>query len=81
MIILIFEHILQIGISIVLPILSAKILIELTSNEYMRILGVAIVMLIVDLINNTNRYVMNRISARLYRNIMSRLKSIWENVY
>lgn len=74
LIILIFEHILQIGISIVLPILSAKILIELTSNEYMRILGVAIVMLIVDLINNTNRYVMNRISARLYRNIMSRLE-------
>ena len=54
LIILIFEHILQIGISIVLPILSAKILIELTSNEYMRILGVAIVMLIVDLINNMN---------------------------
>ena len=51
--------------------MSAKILIELTSNEYMRILGVAIVMLIVDLINNTNRYVMNRISARLYRNNMS----------
>ena len=53
---------------------SLIILIELTSNEYMRILGVAIVMLIVDLINNTNRYVMNRISARLYRNIMSRLE-------
>ena len=74
LIILIFEHILQIAISIILPILSAKILIELTSNEYTRILGVALVILIVDLINNTNRYVMNRISARLYRNIMSRLE-------
>lgn len=74
LIILISEHILEIAISIVLPILSAKILIELTSNEYMRIIGIALIILIVDLINNTNRYVMNRISARLYRNIMSRLE-------
>lgn len=81
LIILIFEHILEIAISIVLPILSAKILIELTSNEYMRIIGIALVILIVDLVNNTNHYVMSKNTSRLYRNIMCRLEiDLGENV-
>lgn len=81
LIILISEHILEIAISIVLPILSAKILIELTSNEYMRIIGIALIILIVDLVNNTNHYVMSKNTSRLYRNIMCRLEiDLGENV-
>ena len=74
MILIILGHILQIIISIILPILSAKILVEITSNEYIRVLVIAIILLFVDLINNTNSYVISNIFSKLYRNIMSKLE-------
>ena len=70
LILIILGHILQIIISIILPILSAKILVEITSNEYIRVLVIAIILLFVDLINNTNSYVISNIFSKLYRNIM-----------
>ena len=48
LILIILGHILQIIISIILPILSAKILVEITSNEYIRVLVIAIILLFVD---------------------------------
>lgn len=74
LILIILGHILQIIISIILPILSAKILVEITSNEYIRVLVIAIILLFVDLINNTNSYVISNIFSKLYRNIMSKLE-------
>lgn len=67
---LIIGYIFRIIASILFPILSAKIIISLTSNNYVQILLVAGVILLVDIINNIDNYLIRRVSSRMYRNIM-----------
>lgn len=67
---LIIGYIFRIITSILFPILSAKIIISLTSNNYVQILLVAGVILLVDIINNIDNYLIRRVSSRMYRNIM-----------
>ncbi len=69
-----FLNIFSIVFSIFLPILSANIVIELTQNNYTRIILVAFAIFIVNIIYNLTMYVARRCSLRVYRNTMSELE-------
>lgn len=71
---LIIINIVQIVISIVAPILSAKVVISLTSNEYMEILLISVLMFMLDTINRIISYFSRIITIKIYRNILSRLE-------
>ena len=71
---LIIINIVQIVISIVAPILSAKVVISLTSNEYMEILLISVLMFMLDTINRIINYFSRIITIKIYRNILSRLE-------
>ena len=71
---LIIINIVQIVISITAPILSAKVVISLTSNEYMEILLISVLMFMLDTINRIISYFSRIITIKIYRNILSRLE-------
>lgn len=66
--ILILSNIVNIALSIIAPILSAKIIIELTSNNYTRIIVVALTIFIVEFIQELSRYLARTNSIKMYRN-------------
>lgn len=54
-------------ISIILPILSAKIIVELTSNKLKQVLYISFVLLIIELIRNLFNYMARLCAQRIYR--------------
>lgn len=74
LIILVINNIVGIILSIVIPILSAKIIISLTSNNYSQIILIALVIFIVDGISNLTHYISRVFSIKIYRNTLSALE-------
>ena len=71
MIIFTLSHILQILINVVAPLLSAKIIIELTTNNYTRMLIIAIIIFITDILHNITMYVGRILGSKIYRETMT----------
>ena len=75
LIIFIFSSIIKIIISVLGPILSAKIIIELTSNNYMQIILVAFVIMLFESVYNLFDYIGRRCSLSVYRKVLSLLET------
>ena len=69
------SNILRIVSLIILPILSARIIIELTSNNYIQILLIAFAILIVDGLSSLFEYLNRVTSANIYRKALTALES------
>ena len=54
--------------------MSANVVIELTKNNYERIILIAALIFVINFIYNTTHYVARRCSLRVYRNTMSELE-------
>ena len=74
LIILTIINIIQIIINVIFPILSARIVVSLTTNEYFRILLIAIIILILDSIYSYLSYFVRIITINIHRNILSQLE-------
>lgn len=75
LIIFVICNILRIAISIVTPILSAKIIIELTTNNYTRIILIALIILLVEALSSIFNYIERRCSLNVYRKTLSLLET------
>ena len=71
MIIFTLSHILQILINVVTPLLSAKIVIELTTNNYTRLLIITIILFITDCLHNITMYIGRILGSKIYRETMT----------
>ena len=71
--IIIFVYIVSIICSIVTPIYSAKIVIGLTSNDYVQMLIIAGVIFLLDMLQNFSHYIARRCIFKMYNNILSRI--------
>ena len=74
LIILTIINIIQIIISVIFPILSARVVVSLTTNEYFRILLIAIIILILDSIYNCLSYFVRIITIKIHREVLSKLE-------
>lgn len=68
------SNLFQIGFSIIAPILSAKIVIFLTTNEYMRIINIAVIIFLVDYISDIFGYFINIMGSKIYRETMTEIE-------
>lgn len=75
LIIFIFSSIIKIIISVLGPILSAKIIIELTSNNYIQIILIAFAIMLFECIYNLFDYIGRRCSLSVYRKVLSLLET------
>ena len=75
LIVFIICNILRIAISIISPILSAKIIIELTSNNYTQIILIAFAILIAEGLSSLFQYLERRCSINIYRKTLSLLET------
>ena len=73
LIINIIINILNIAIGIILPILSAKMVVSLSSNELNRLLIIAIILFFVNAFDSITRYISFKISFKLSNNIYKNL--------
>ena len=81
LIILIIIGIVQIIINVIFPILSARIVVSLTTNEYFRILLIAIIILILDSVYNCLNYLVRIITMNVHRNVLFELEvNLGENI-
>lgn len=71
--IIIFVYIVSIICSIITPIYSAKIVIGLTSNDYVQMLIIAGVIFLLDMLQNFSHYIARRCIFKMYNNILSRI--------
>ena len=74
LIIFVICNILKIIVSVISPIFSARVIIELTSNNYMQIIFIAIIITIVDGLYSLFDYIGRRCSIVLYRKTLSLLE-------
>lgn len=71
---LIITNIISIILNIIFPILSAKIIVELTNNEFLRIIFLGGIIFALELISSLIGYVSMLCSLKLYRNTLSVLE-------
>lgn len=74
LVLLMLVSMIEIVLSIITPMLSARIIIELTSNNYIRIILVAFVIFVVNFTINIFEYISRRCSIIIYRNTLSLLE-------
>jgi len=74
LIIFMIANMINILFSIITPILSAKVIIELTTNNYLQIIFISLMILFVNLIVNTMHYIIRRCSIKIYANTLSLLE-------
>ncbi len=65
---------LQVMISVILPIVSAKIIVSLTDDQLMQVLILAFVLFLLNCVNNVIRYLSRYFSQVVYREIFSKLQ-------
>ncbi len=70
----VISYLIWVVISILLPILSAKIIINLTTNNYQQLLYIAFILFIVRLINDLFDYFIKVTNIKIYRNVLSNLE-------
>ena len=63
-----------IGISIITPILSAKIIIHLTNNALKQVILMAIAIFIIELVSNGTNFLCEHLSQKIYRETFSKLQ-------
>lgn len=68
-------NIFQIIISVLLPILSAKIIVSLTDNQLIQVLNIALILLITELFRNCVVYLTNYFSQKIYRETFISIQS------
>ena len=68
------SNLFQIGFSVIAPILSAKIVISLTTNEYMRIINIAVIIFLVDYISDIFGYFISIMGSKIYRETMTEIE-------
>lgn len=73
-ILFLISNLFQIGFSIIAPILSAKIVISLTTNEYMRIINIAVIIFLVDYISDIFGYFISIMGSKIYRETMTEIE-------
>lgn len=66
--------VLDIIISIIVPILSAKKIVNLTNNLFYQLVDVTILIFLIDMIGNVFNYLASFYSQRIYRGIFIKLK-------
>jgi len=71
LIIFIISQIVQIFLNVITPLLSAKIVIELTTNNYTRLLIIAIILFITDYLYNITMYIGRILGSKIYRETMT----------
>ena len=67
----IISQIVQIFLNVITPLLSAKIVIELTTNNYTRLLIIAIILFITDYLYNITMYIGRILGSKIYRETMT----------
>ena len=67
-------NILRIIISVIIPILSAKIIISLTNNNFEQIILIAIVIFIVENIRNIMHYLTRYYTQIIYRETFTKIE-------
>lgn len=72
--IIFFASLCNIVFSIAMPILSAKIIILLTSKEYLRIILIALAICVVEGLSSFMYYLSRRSAIKVYRNTLSVLE-------
>ena len=72
--IIVFTSMCNIIFSIVTPILSAKIIISLTSNNFIQIILIALAICVVEGLSSLMHYLSRRSAIKVYRNTLSVLE-------
>lgn len=72
--ILMISSLIKIILSIITPILSAKIIISLTSNNFQRIILLALVIATAEGISSLVKYISRRCQIKIYRTTLSMLE-------
>ncbi len=70
----IISYIVWISVSILMPILSAKIIVSLTNNDLEKLLYFAIVIFIVNIFDYFFDYIIRITNLKIYRNILEKLE-------
>lgn len=73
-ILFLISNLFQIGFSVIAPILSAKIVISLTTNEYIRIINIAVIIFLVDYISDIFGYFISIMGSKIYRETMTEIE-------
>ena len=73
-ILFLISNLFQIGFSVIAPILSAKIVISLTTNEYMRIINIAVIIFLVEYISDIFGYFIHIMGSKIYRETMTNIE-------
>ena len=73
--IIIISNIIWIAISIILPILSARIIVSLTSNDFIKIISIAAIILVVEVLSSIFNYISRFSALKIYRNTLTRLET------
>ena len=71
----IFCNIVTIIISIIVPILSAQIIVKLTDNEFYQVLCISLIILVVELSRNICNYFARLFSQVIYRETFTKIQS------
>ena len=74
LIMIIILNIISILTKILLPVLSAKIIVSLTNNNYIQIITIAIAILFVNFINDDIYYIFRRIALKIHKDVVSKLE-------
>ena len=67
-------NIIEIIINIITPILSAKIIMELTTNNFKRMIYIAIMIFIVNITSSLIHLISRTISTKIYRNALCKIE-------
>ena len=70
----IITNIITIVISVIVPILSAKIIVNLTSNNFYQLIIISIVIFLVEQLNNISSYLIDKYSQLIYRESSSKIQ-------
>ena len=73
LIIFVISHIVQIILNVIAPLLSAKIVMELTSNNFDRIIIIAIILFITDYLFDITMYIGRILGSKIYRETMTNM--------
>ena len=67
------SHIIQIILNVIAPLLGAKIVLELTTNNYTRILIIALILFITDYLYDITMYFTRILGSKIYRETMTNI--------
>ena len=66
---LILFSLIMVALNVVMPLISARIIVLLTENNYLRIIYMAIVILVINSSHSLAEYFTHRIKLKLFRDI------------